>query len=59
MTKTKKKRIIETFNELSPENQHTFLMYARVAEAAENSIKKSIKRALNVENEDENGKKTE
>jgi hypothetical protein len=38
--------VIDIFRRLSPENQHTFLMYARVACAAEDSIKKSVSRAL-------------
>ena len=38
--------IMKIFEELSPDNQHTLLMYARVAYIAEDSIKKSITRAL-------------
>ena len=40
------KEIIEIFTNLSPESQHTFLMYARVAHVAENALRKSIHRAL-------------
>lgn len=43
------KEIIQIFNNLSPESQQTFLMYARVAHAAEGSIRKSIDRALSGE----------
>ena len=38
--------IIDIFGELSPESQQTLLMYIRVAHMAENSVKKSIKRAI-------------
>ena len=45
MTPTEKE-IIKIFGELLPENQHTFLMYARVAHTAENALRKSVSRAL-------------
>jgi hypothetical protein len=48
-----KKEIIEIFDELSPENQNTFLMYARVARAAERAIRKSINHALNVQDKED------
>jgi hypothetical protein len=38
--------ILEIFKNLSPENQQTLLMYARVAHTAENSVRKSVERAL-------------
>lgn len=47
MSETDQEReIMKIFKELSPKNQHTLLMYARVAHIAEESIKKSINRAL-------------
>jgi hypothetical protein len=42
------------FKELSPDNQETLLMYARVAHEAEKSVKKSINRALKQEVEEKN-----
>ena len=38
--------IVDIFGELSPESQQTLLMYIRVAHMAENSVKKSIKKAI-------------
>ena len=38
--------IVEIFGELSPESQQNLLMYIRVAHMAENSVKKSIKKAI-------------
>ena len=38
--------IVDIFSELSPESQQTLLMYIRVAHMAENSVKKSIKKAI-------------
>lgn len=38
--------IVDIFGELSPESQQTLLMYIRVAHMAENSLKKSIKKAI-------------
>ncbi|MDR0571668.1 MAG: hypothetical protein LBG48_02320 [Rickettsiales bacterium] len=45
MTPTEKE-IIKIFTDLSPENQHTLLMYARVAHTAEGAIRKAVSRAL-------------
>ena len=45
----KEKEIIEIFTNLSPENQHTFLMYARMANEAESALRESINRAQNRE----------
>jgi hypothetical protein len=47
------KELIEIFEELSPENQQTFLMWARVASIAEGSVRKSISRTLKGENREE------
>ena len=41
----KEKEIIEISTNLSPENQHTFLMYARMANAAESAPGGSVDRA--------------
>jgi len=41
------KEAMTLFKELTPENQANLLMYTRVAHTAENSVKKSINRALN------------
>lgn len=38
--------IVDIFSELSHESQKTLLMYIRVAHMAENSVKKSIKKAI-------------
>lgn len=38
--------IVDIFSELSPESQQTLLMYIRVAHMAENSLRKSIKKAI-------------
>ena len=38
--------IVEIFGELSPESQQTLLMYIRVAHMAENSMRKTIKKAI-------------
>ena len=38
--------IVDIFSELSHESQQTLLMYIRVAHMAENSVKKSIKKAI-------------
>ena len=46
MTETEVVTEVEIFGELSPESQQTLLMYIRVAHMAENSVKKSIKKAI-------------
>ena len=38
---------MELFKELTPENQANLLMYTRVAHSVENSLKKSVSRAMN------------
>ena len=38
--------IVEIFGELSPESQQNLLMYIRVAHMAENSMRKTIKKAI-------------
>ena len=38
--------IVDIFSELSPESQQNLLMYIRFAHMAENSLKKSIKKAI-------------
>ena len=50
----KEKEIIEIFTNLSPENQHAFLMYARIANEAENALRKSVNRPLGGEEETAN-----
>jgi hypothetical protein len=44
-----KEEVAGIFEKLSPENQQTLLMYARVAYIAENSVRKSIAQALGQE----------
>ena len=38
--------IVDIFSELSPESQQNLLMYIRVAHMAENSMRKTIKKAI-------------
>ena len=40
--------IVDIFSELSSESQQTLLMYIRVAHMAENLVKKSIKKAIEI-----------
>jgi hypothetical protein len=45
-----KEELVDIFEKLSPENQNTLLIYARIAYTAEHSMRDAITRVLRHEN---------